>query len=168
MKFRARMAICAAVCLLPALSPASPQEIKKLFLDDPAMLGLRITADPAIKVEGRAAARIETSWPTTVCLGSIDGLDVEGAALVFRARVKTDLEGQAILEMWVSIAGRRYFSRALDKPVEGKSDWRAVETPFLAQKGQRIEKVWLNIIINGQGTVWVAEASLLRKPLPSK
>ena len=149
-------------------SPASPQELKKLSLDDPSALGLRITADSAVKVEGRGSTRIETAWPTTVCLASVGGLDVEGAALIFRARVRTELEGRAVLELWVSIGGKRYFSRALDKPVEGRSDWRTVETPFFAQRGQKIDKAWLNIIIDGQGTVWVDDASLLRGALPSK
>ncbi len=162
------VALLAVGLCLWGLSPSAAQELKRISLDDPSALGLRIAADPAVKVEGKASVRIETAWPTTICLASVDGLDVEGAALIFKARIKTELEGQAVLEMWVSVGGKRYFSRALDKPVEGRSDWRPVETPFFAKKGQRIDKAWLNVVINGQGTVWVDDASLLRGALPSK
>jgi hypothetical protein len=159
--------VAITMAALALSGPVRGQELKTFSLDDPASLGLRITADTAVKTEGRASTRIETAWPVTVCLAAVEGLDVEGEALVFQAKVRTALKGQAVLEMWVRIDGKDYFSRALDRPVAGTSDWRSVETPFLARKGQKIERAWLNLIINGQGTVWVDDARLVRRPLPA-
>jgi hypothetical protein len=145
--------------------PASAQVLKKFGLDDASSIGLKLTADPAVKVEGAASLRIETRWPTSVCLGEVTGVDVEAAQLVFRARVKTDLEGDAFLEMWVSVAGGQYFSRGMNDRVGGTSDWKAIQTPFVFQKGQKPDTVTLNVIVNGKGTVWVDDVVLSKAPV---
>jgi hypothetical protein len=44
-------------------------------------------------------------------------------------------------------------------------DWTTQETPFFLQKGQKPEVIKLNVVINGQGTVWVDEIALLKGPL---
>ena len=49
--------------------------------------------------------------------------------------------------------------------VQGKSDWKGIQTPFMFQKGQKPTKVTLNIVINGQGTVWVDDIVLSKEPL---
>ena len=41
----------------------------------------------------------------------------------------------------------------------------SIQTPFLFQKGQKFEKVTLNIIINGKGAVWVDDIVLTKEPL---
>jgi hypothetical protein len=139
---------------------ASAQDLKKLSLDDSSSIGLKLTTDSVVKVEGAASLRIETRWPTSVCLGEVSRLDAEGAQLLFRARVRTDLEGDAFLEMWVQVAGGQYFSRGMNSRVGGKSDWKAIQTPFTLQKGQKPDNVTLNIIVNGKGTVWVDDVVL--------
>lgn len=156
----------AIALVLAGGDPARAQELKKLSLDDPSSIGLKLTADPSVKVEGAASLRIETRWPTSVCLGEVSGLDVQAAQLVFRARVKTDLEGDAFLEMWVHVAGGQYFSRGMNDRVTGKSDWKSIQTPFILQKGQKPDKLTLNVIVNGKGTVWVDDVVLSRAPLP--
>ena len=103
------------------LVSADAQELKRLNLDDPAALGLNIQADASTKVEGKAAIKITTAWPTTVCIGEVSGLDIEEATLVYMARVKNDLEGSAYLEMWAHVGGGQYFSRGMNDAVSGKS-----------------------------------------------
>ncbi len=154
-----------APLLLCIGGPVHAQELKKLSLDDASTLGLKIETDTAVKAEGKASARITTRWPTSVCLGEVTGLDVEGARLVYSAKVKSDLDGAAFLEMWVHIGGGQYFSRGLDNPIQGKSDWKTLKTPFLFQKGQRPEKVTLNLVVNGKGTAWVDDVVLSKEPL---
>lgn len=158
--------VFAIAFVLAAGHPASAQELKKLSLDDPSSIALKLTADPSVKVEGAASLRIETRWPTTICLGEVSGLDVQAAQLLFRARVKTDLEGDAFLEMWVQVAGGQYFSRGMNDRVGGKSDWKSIQTPFNFQKDQKPDKVTLNVIVNGKGTVWVDDVVLSKAPLP--
>ena len=141
------------------------EELAKFSLDDASAVGPKIQADAGTKVEGKASVRIETRAPTSVCLGEVSGLDVENARLVYTAKVKTELEGDAYLEMLVELAGVTYFSKGLDDPVKGKTDWKPVRTPFLLQQGQKPGRITLNLVINGKGTVWVDDVVLSKEPL---
>ncbi len=141
------------------------QELKRLSLDRTADLGLRIESDSTTKTEGSASIKITTPWSTTVCLGQIDGLQIEDAKLLYRARVKSRLQGDAFLEMWVRLDGKEYFSRGLNSVVAGDADWKTIEAFFLFQKGQKPDRVTLNLIINGSGTVWVDDIVLSKTPL---
>lgn len=38
-------------------------------------------------------------------------------------------------------------------------------SPFLLQQGQKADKITLNIVINGKGTVWVDDVVLTKEPL---
>ena len=67
--------------------------------------------------------------------------------------------------MWVSVDGGHYFSRGLDDQVQGKSDWKTVQTPFMFQKNQKPDKVTLNVVIKGIGTVWVDDIVISKEPL---
>jgi hypothetical protein len=53
----------------------------------------------------------------------------------------------------------------MNSAVIDKSDWRLIHTPFIFQRGQKPDKVTLNIIINGKGTVWVDDVMLSKEPL---
>jgi len=158
--------IIRGLCLLTLLcGPLGAEEIKRMSLDDAAALGTTIQTDLAEKTEGRGSVRITTRHPTTVCIGEVEGLDVENARLVYAAAVKSDLAGSAYLEMWAFVGQGQYFSKGLTDPIEGKSDWKTLQTPFLFKKGQRPKKVTLNLVINGRGTVWIDEVRLHKKAL---
>ena len=106
-----RMLVAALAGLLLIINPAMAQELKKLGLDDAALVGLQIQNDATIKVEGKGSLKISTLWPTSVCLGEVPGPDIENAKLVYKAKVKTDLQGSAYLEMWVTLAGGIIFQK---------------------------------------------------------
>ena len=78
---------------------------------------------------------------------------------------RSDLEGVAFLEMWVQFDGAQYFSRGLNDAVKNKTAWKTVQTPFFFQQGQSPDKVVLNLVINGKGTVWVDDIVLSKAPL---
>jgi hypothetical protein len=141
------------------------QDLKKLNLDDAAAIGLKIQTDSKVKVEGNGSIKIMTLWPTTVCLGEVTGLNVENAKLVYKAKVKSDLEGTAFLEIWAQVGGGQYFSKGMNDAVSQKTEWKTIQTPFLFQKGQKPDKLTLNIVINGKGTVWVDDIVLSKEPL---
>lgn len=165
----ATLAVFAAVFLPMAGAKLFAQddvEIVALSLDDAADSATRIETDTEIKIEGTASTRITTKWATTVCLAEVKRPDVENAQLIYAAQVKSDLDQSASLEMWAHLDGRTYFSRNPQVAVFGKSDWKRLEIPFLFKAGQRPDKVTLNVIINGPGTVWVDDLRLLKRPLP--
>lgn len=155
---------CMAVLVL-FVTALPAQELKKLSLDDTSTVSPKIERDSNVKSEGKSSIKITTTWPTMVTLGEVAGPDIENATLVYKAKVKTELDGVAYLEMWARVGGGQYFSRGVNDAVKGKSDWKAIQTPFMFQKGQKPEKVTLNLVINGRGTVWIDEVTLSRQPL---
>ena len=144
---------------------AMAEDLRKLSLEDAASIGTTIQTDSEVKTEGQSSVRITTKHPTTVCLGEIIGLDVENARLLYTAKVKSDLDGVAFLEMWAHVGGGQYFSRGMTDPIKGKSDWMSIQTPFMFQKGQNPDLVILNLVINGKGTVWIDDIVLSKAPL---
>lgn len=146
-------------------TPSWAGELKKLSLDDASSIGLKVQTDSVIKVEGKGSVKITTLWPTTVCLGEVTGLNIENATLIYTARVRSELEGAAFLEMWAHVGGGNYFSKGMNNPIRGKSDWKTIQTPFIFQKGQRPDKLTLNVIINGKGTLWIDDIVLSQEPL---
>lgn len=115
--------------------------------------------------QGKASIKITTKWPTTVYLGEVDRLNIENTKLIYKADVKSDLEGVAYLEMWAHVGGGQYFSKGLNDPIKGKSDWKSIQTPFIFQKGQKPDKITLNLVINGKGIVWIDSIVLSKEPL---
>ncbi len=140
-------------------------DLKRLSLDSASGASPVIETDSEIKTEGAGSIKVETRWPATVFLAEVERPDAENAQLIFKADVKTDLEGKAFLEMWAHFDGNRYFSKGLNDPVEGKSDWKTIGTPFFLQKGQRPDKVTLNLVIEGSGAVWIDNVVLAKEPL---
>lgn len=141
------------------------EPLARLSMDDAATIGTTIQTDASVKTEGRGSIKITTLHPTTICLGHVLGLDVEEATLICTARVKSELDGTVFLEMWAHVDGGRYFARGLNDTVEGRRDWTSIQAPFRFQKGQRPDKVVVNIVVNGTGTVWVDDLRLAKAPL---
>mgnify|MGYP001823040710 CR=1 FL=1 len=144
---------------------AMAEDLIKLSLDDATSIGTTIQTDSEVKTEGQSSVRITTKHSTTVCLGEVIGLNVEDARLLYTAKVKSDLDGVAFLEMWVHVGGGQYFSRGMTDPIKGKSDWMSIQTPFMFQKGQNPDVVILNLVINGKGTVWIDDVVLSKAAL---
>jgi hypothetical protein len=44
----------------------------------------------------------------------------------------------------------------------GTCDWASYETPFVLAKGQRPDRIRLNLVIEGKGTVWIKDVEPLR------
>jgi len=146
-------------------TPVIAEDLKKLSLDDASIASPRIQNDPVVKTEGKGSVKITTEWPTTVNLGEVAGLNIENTRLIYKADVKSDLEGVAFLEMWAHVGGGQYFSKGMNDPIKGKSDWKSIQTPFIFQKGQKPDKITLNLVINGKGTVWIDNIVLSKEPL---
>jgi len=156
-------AIVMVLTMVTSLAIAA--DLKKMSLDDASIIGTTIQTDSKVKTEGIASVKITTQYPTTVCLGEVAGMNVENTKLIYKAKVKSELDGVAFLEMWAHLDGGQYFSKGINNPIKGKSDWKSIQTPFMLQKGQKPDKVILNIVINGKGTVWIDDVVLSTAPL---
>jgi hypothetical protein len=89
--------------------------------------------------------------------------DFDSCTVLYRARISTrNLTGRAYLEMWCRFpdAGES-FSRGLDRPVSGSTDWMLCQTPFFLKKGERPDLIRLNVVIEGEGEVLIKDVELV-------
>jgi len=126
-----------------------------------------LVIDREVFTEGTGSLRVRASQPITVRLFELGDLDVENARLTYQARLRTqDVDGQVYLEMWCHFPERgEFFSRGLETPLMGTTDWIMVETPFFLKKGENPDDVRLNLVIDGTGTAWIDDIRLLKGPL---
>jgi hypothetical protein len=126
-----------------------------------------VQIDTKVSSDGKGSLRISAAKPTVVRLFEIDDIDVENATLIYRAKLKTEnVVGKAYLEMWCHFPGKgEFFSRGLTTPLTGTTDWTTEETPFFLKKGGKADYVKLNLVVDGTGTAWIDDISLLRAPL---
>jgi hypothetical protein len=127
--------------------------------------GVRIDKD--ITNDGNGSLRITSIKPTVIRLFETGDIDAENARLIYQARLRTaHVEGQVYLEMWCHFSGKgEYFSRGLQTPLTGTTEWTTEETPFFLKKGENPDNVKLNLVINGKGTAWIDDIRLLKGPL---
>lgn len=123
--------------------------------------------DKEVSSDGKGSLKIIATEPTVVRLFELGDIDVENARLIYQAKVRTEgVEGQVFLEMWCHFLGKgEFFSRGLQTPLTGTTNWTTEETPFFLKKGENPDNVKLNLVINGKGTVWIDDIRILKGPL---
>lgn len=163
--------ICAVVSCSNQSSKLSKEvvELKKFPID--TMEGIitqsGIEIDKAVSSDGNGSLRITATEPIVVRLFEVGDIDVENARLIYQAKVRTEgVEGQVYLEMWCHFPGKGdFFSRGLQSPLTGTTEWTTEETPFFLKKGENPDNVKLNLVINGKGTAWIDDIRLVKGPL---
>jgi hypothetical protein len=149
--------------------PQPVTELKRFPIDNLegviTQSGVRI--DKEVSSDGNGSLRITATEPTVVRLFELGDIDVEDARLIYQAKVRTEgVEGQVYLEMWCHFPGKgEFFSRGLQTPLTGTTNWTTEETPFFLKKGENPDNVKLNLVINGKGTAWIDDIRLLKAPL---
>jgi hypothetical protein len=123
--------------------------------------------DKNISSDGNGSLRITSTKPSVVRLFETGDIDVENARLIYQARVRTEnVDGHVYLEMWCHFPGKgEFFSRGLQTPLTGTTEWTTEETPFFLKKGENPDNVKLNLVIKGKGTAWIDDIRLLKAPL---
>lgn len=150
----------------------SPQdaELKHFPLDNAEGIISRalVTVDDHVSSDGKGSLRIDVTEPTVVRLFEVRELDVENARLIYQAKVRTEgINGRVYLEMWSHFPGKgEFFSRGLQTPLTGTTEWTTEETPFFLKKGENPDYVKLNLVIDGTGTAWIDDIRLIKGSLP--
>jgi len=123
-----------------------------------------VQIDNVISKDGKGSLKIAAVEPTVIRLFETGDIDIENARLIYQAKIRTEgVQGQVFLEMWCHFPGKgEFFSRGLQGPVSGTTEWTSVETPFFLQKGENPDNVKLNLVINGTGTVWIDDIHLIK------
>ncbi len=164
------IAVSLAVAAFVACTQRSATE--EVLLDNPVsnltdvVTSSAVTFDGETTSDGTGALKIVTADSTTVRLYELGDIDATDGRLVYRARIRAEgVAGQVFLEMWCRFPGMgEFFSRALDVPLTGSTEWTFQETPFFLEEGQNPEHVALNVGVTGAGTVWVDEVALVKLP----
>jgi hypothetical protein len=127
-----------------------------------------VEIDKAVSSDGKGSLKITETEPTVVRLFDTGDIDVENARLIYQAKVRTEgIDGKVYIEMWCHFPGRgEFFSRGLQTPLTGTTNWTTEETPFFLKKGENPDNIRLNIVIDGKGTAWIDDIRLLKGPLP--
>ena len=164
--------VCALVAgLMMSCSKASRKDlvIKEYSCDglDGLIRISGIEVDDRVKSEGKASLKISLSEPSVIQLFETGDLDIDDAALVYQARLRTEgVQGRVYLEMWCHFEGKgEFFSRGLDSPLSGTNNWAKVEIPFFLKAGENPDNIKLNVVGEGTGTVWVDDIRLVKRPL---
>jgi hypothetical protein len=125
--------------------------------------------DEDVFVNGGGSLRIVSDSPEkrTVRLYESAPWDIEGGLLTYQAKMKSlHLKGRAYLEMWCEIPGKgEFFSRGLEQPISGTTDWTMTQIPFRLEPGKKPSNIKLNLVIEGPGTVWIDDIVLSSDPL---
>lgn len=144
-------------------------EIKKFPID--TMEGIitqsGVEIDKTVSNDGNGSLKITATEPTVVRLFEVGDVDVENAKLIYQAKVRTEsVEGPVYLEMWCHFPGKgEFFSRGLQEPITGTTNWSTEGTPFFLQKGENPDNVKLNLVIDGKGTAWIDDIRLVKGPI---
>jgi hypothetical protein len=149
--------------LMGVPTPAGPQQLLRAFTT-----GEPVITQAGIRVES-GTWRVDAPPAQTVRLFEVVEPGVEQCLLAFRAELRTEgLQGRAYLEMWCRVRGMgEFFSKGLIQAARGTADWARFEVPFFLRKGQRPDLLKLNLVVEGQGTVWLRNLELHRTPLSS-
>ena len=123
--------------------------------------------DKEVSSDGNGSLKIIATEPTVVRLYELGDIDIENARLIYQAKVRTEgVEGQVFLEMWCHFPGKgEFFSRGLQTPLTGTTNWTTEETPFFLNKGENPDNVKLNLVVNGKGTAWIDDIRVLKGPI---
>jgi hypothetical protein len=148
---------------------AEVAEVKRYPVDDLEGILTRsgVELEQVTSSDGQGSAKVTAAAPTVVRLYETGDIDAENARLIYQAKVRTqDVKGQVYLEMWCVIPGKgEFFSRGLQAPLTGTTEWTSVETPFFLEAGQNPDNVKLNLVIDGTGTAWIDDVRLVKGPL---
>ena len=130
--------------------------------------GSGVLLDQQTTWDGNGSLYMKADGPSKVLLYQLNGLDLEDAILLYRARLRTEgVVGKVYLEMYLTFDEMgTYFSRAEAMPLTGSMEWVDQETQFKLLKGEKPDRIDLGVMLEGTGDVWIDEIRLLKTPLP--
>ena len=170
-KYFVVLIMCSALLCIAGCSKSSDKVIVLQHFPVDDMEGLitqsGVQIDKENSSDGHGSLRIEATEPTTVRLFEVGNFDIDNARLIYKARLRTEnVEGRVFLEMLCHFPGKGdFFSRSLQSPLSGTTDWTTEETPFFLQKGDKPDSIKLNLVIDGTGTAWIDDIRLMQGSL---
>lgn len=162
---KTRFARAAAVAAVVAFAMSS-----SVAAQEPVMQINWATSAPASGqvVDGNAQVSADGSGGLFPLI-AVNVPDLGRVGFSVRGRVRySDVAGSGYLEMWSVFAdGGRYFSRTLGAEgpmavVTGTSDWRPFELPFFLEGAAPPNRLEINVVLPGSGTVEIGPLEVVR------
>ena len=148
---------------------AQADVVREYCWSDPEAIGGNpVLADEAGK---GPCLLVESPGPAgrTAPLLIIDNPPVTDSCYAITGAVRYEgVEGSGYLEMWNEFAGgRRFFSRTLlgsgaMGKITGSSPWRTFRLPFYGRRGDRPQRLEINLVLPGRGRVWISPVKLVQ------
>lgn len=117
--------------------------------------------DNEVSYDGLGSIRVDSKDTTTAYIFVLYDIPVKRAKLTWEAYCKSeDLKGEAFLEMGVQISKKyrkeleSYLHQSKDF-LRGTTNWQKIKVEFLVLENLKVDVVQLNLIIEGEGTVWI-------------
>ena len=144
--------------------PVGPPQVLRAFAPEQPTI-----TQSGIRVEHDAWHIDASAEEQTIRLFEVENPAVEQCLLTYRAELKAEgLQGRAFLEMWCRLPGRgEFFSKGYKQAVSGTVEWARYEIPFNLKGEQKPDLIKLNVVVEGQGRVWLRNLELLKTPLAS-
>ncbi len=125
-----------------------------------------VTVDKGTSVDGDGSIMIATAEPVTVRFFEAK-LPGENCQYTYKVKMKTDtLNGDAYLTMDVNYpsGGKQTVQQDIQSYLSDTNDWTPMEITISAPN-QKPASVTLNVIVDGDGMVWVDDLHLIATPL---
>jgi len=132
-----------------------------------------VILDREISSDGNGSLMISTKEPVTAELFDLDNIDFGNKRLTYKAQMRSDnliatqdMRGISYIELIAKFPdGEELISRGPRVPISGTTEWRPAETILYLDKGTAPKRVKLNLIVEGEGTVWLDNVVLEAIPL---
>ena len=113
---------------------------------------------------------LETGKPTPVPISNIEAPPVTADRYLIAGEVKYS-DASGYLEMWSAFGENRYFSRTISHTgpmakLEGTADWRPFMLPFSSEPGTIPDRLEINVVLPGGGSVELRDLNLYQTDVP--
>ena len=167
-----RLMAAAVLALLVAAAgcnkkgPGKPSDIEYFPCDsmDKVLSTDVVSLDKGFSSDGAGSLKVTVDQPSTVRLFEVPAPGAENAKYVYKAKVNVkDLLGDASLQMIIHFKNGGEVNTY--QTTKGPGAWTPMEVFAIVQKGQKPDKVSLNLLVSGTGTCWVDDVHLEQVPL---
>lgn len=117
-----------------------------------------VSVDKNVKAGGEGAIKVEAAQGAMVTIADQKNLAIKkDNTLWCILKVKcSGVKQRAYFEMWCDVGnGQRAFSKGLDQPLQGDTDWREIHLPMMVNGDFLVNRALVNVVVEGPGTVWV-------------
>lgn len=127
----------------------------------------KIDKQPVVEIKGPAEKAVQ--------ILEIGDPKAPSHRYMLRGKVKyAGVKEDSYLEMWNHFPdGKAFFSRTLAESgpvakIQGDSDWREINLPFFSEEGYLPEKLVVNVVVPGDGTIYLTPLTLTKVPDDNK